>query len=658
MVLNQPDSHQAPLATSDFFKDLPQDLQTKLAACTSEIERIDLLHNYAWEIRDDFPSKAISIGRYTSLSSERNHYKKGKAKGLLAIAYGYWLLSDSSSIEIGLDCIKLSEEINETITVAKALQVVGNSYLNKGKNYEALSAFKRAISIHQIHEDKVSEANVLNDMANAYEKLGDYRQSLACHYKHLEFHKSISDRRGIIAALANIAMVTFRFGEYSKSLNLYYDALKLSEEINYDRGIGYILNNIGVILRETGQYDESMIHFLKSISIREKLGDKTNLASGFHNVGTVYTEKQDLENAMIFFEKALTIRKDINDTDGIAATLREIGNIHISNKRFLEAENILEKCLNLYSHSGYWLGYIDTQLSKGTLLLNQNRIKESITTFNDALEHAQKTEMKYHQYVANECLSKAYESLGEYYRSLEHYKKYHELKEQVFNEESDRRLKNLQVLHDVEQARLKERQTIRTKLHGDTLSDVTRLHHFGNILKNALAEQPTYHEAATEICDLSVNLDAKLRQLQWGLSETAKTLYEIGKHLEKMGRDILEDTAKFVAVGFTSEMKQIELSPDVADKLSDIFKLAVTNIRKHADASHVTLRFGVTEANILLSITDDGKGFDVTATANIGGIADMKRLAGELAGKLTIISTPTGGTMIDVLMPMPILSEH
>jgi len=232
------------------------------------------------------------------------------------------------------------------------------------------------------------------------------------------------------------------------------------------------------------------------------------------------------------------------------------------------------------------------------------------------------------------------------------------LKEQVFNEESDRRLKNLQVLHDVEQARLKERQTIRTKLHGDTLSDVTRLHHFGNVLKNALADQPACHEAATEICDLSVKLDAKLRQLQWGLSETAKTLYETGKHLEKMGRDILEDTAKFVAVGLTPEMKQIELSPDEADKLSDIFKLAVTNIRKHADASHVTLRFDVTDTNILLSMTDDGTGFDVSATGSIGGVADMKRLAEELSGKLTIISPPTGGTMIDIVMPMPALSEH
>ena len=76
---------------------------------------------------------------------------------------------------------------------------------------------------------------------------------------------------------------------------------------------------------------------------------------------------------------------------------------------------------------------------------------------------------------------------------------------------------------------------------------------------------------------------------------------------------------------------------------------------RHAHAAHATLTFAVHEAQVTLTIADDGQGFDlerVQADARGGiGLRNMRERLDALAGTLTIASQP-GSTTVTASVPL------
>jgi signal transduction histidine kinase len=71
---------------------------------------------------------------------------------------------------------------------------------------------------------------------------------------------------------------------------------------------------------------------------------------------------------------------------------------------------------------------------------------------------------------------------------------------------------------------------------------------------------------------------------------------------------------------------------------------ALANVRKHAGASGVTVTLRFDGAGAVLSVVDDGAGFDPLAATAGYGLAGMRRRAEEIGGALTIHSGPAGTT--------------
>jgi signal transduction histidine kinase len=82
---------------------------------------------------------------------------------------------------------------------------------------------------------------------------------------------------------------------------------------------------------------------------------------------------------------------------------------------------------------------------------------------------------------------------------------------------------------------------------------------------------------------------------------------------------------------------------------------AITNAWQHSGASEivVTVRFG--EADITLSVADNGKGFDVASaqSAETGhfGILGMRERVKHISARIEIVSTPETGTTVTVRTP-------
>jgi len=103
-------------------------------------------------------------------------------------------------------------------------------------------------------------------------------------------------------------------------------------------------------------------------------------------------------------------------------------------------------------------------------------------------------------------------------------------------------------------------------------------------------------------------------------------------------------------VRFIAESAIRVIPPDVGYQLSQIAREAVGNALRYAQAKSVILRLVCSEAGVDLSIEDDGVGFRLDQpTALTGyGLNAMRQRANRIEAKFNLLTSPGGGTVIQI----------
>jgi signal transduction histidine kinase len=80
---------------------------------------------------------------------------------------------------------------------------------------------------------------------------------------------------------------------------------------------------------------------------------------------------------------------------------------------------------------------------------------------------------------------------------------------------------------------------------------------------------------------------------------------------------------------------------------------ALTNVKRHATAAHANVLVQAEDGVINLTVTDDGRGFDVDERRDSSfGLSSMRERAALIGGRLDIRSGPGVGTRIGVTAPI------
>lgn len=167
------------------------------------------------------------------------------------------------------------------------------------------------------------------------------------------------------------------------------------------------------------------------------------------------------------------------------------------------------------------------------------------------------------------------------------------------------------------------------------------------LAQRKIAQALTLTRSSLEEARRSV-LDLRAAQLE------GRTLPEA---LRLLGQQLAEETGIVVAVSITPGMSR--LSPAQESGLYRIAQEALTNVRRHAQATHVTLQLEQTGATTRLVVEDNGRGFGPEQrhgeplTAGGGfGLRGMSERAHLLGGALDIHSTVGAGTRITGTIPI------
>ncbi|MFQ5812096.1 MAG: ATP-binding protein [Anaerolineae bacterium] len=111
--------------------------------------------------------------------------------------------------------------------------------------------------------------------------------------------------------------------------------------------------------------------------------------------------------------------------------------------------------------------------------------------------------------------------------------------------------------------------------------------------------------------------------------------------------------ADFEAVG----LEEKRLTPQVETTLYRIVQEALTNVARHAEASHVSVLLERRRDSVIGIVEDDGRGFEVEGVFTSGqptrlGLHGMQERASLVGGKLTLESTPGIGTTVFIEIPL------
>ncbi len=141
-----------------------------------------------------------------------------------------------------------------------------------------------------------------------------------------------------------------------------------------------------------------------------------------------------------------------------------------------------------------------------------------------------------------------------------------------------------------------------------------------------------------------------VRKICAGLRPSILDDLGLGAAIEWQAKDFASRTG--IACRVSLPDKELALPGDHATAIFRIFQECLTNVARHAGAESVRASLFSQAEDLVLTVEDDGRGFDESKAASSLGILGMKERAQGCGGELAIASSAGKGTTVTVRVPM------
>ncbi len=205
-----------------------------------------------------------------------------------------------------------------------------------------------------------------------------------------------------------------------------------------------------------------------------------------------------------------------------------------------------------------------------------------------------------------------------------------------------------------------ERERIARDLHDDIGSQLTAL-----ALQAELLGRRAGPDLAGELEILAQQARGaagRMSDIVWQLNPACDTLASFGSFLAAHSERWSELTGTRIRVEIPPELPAITMSPPARRHLAMVVQEALTNVAKHAGATEAKLVLRYGPEHLLISVQDNGQGFDPAEAAaapagnSSNGLRNQRARVEELRGTLELRSRFGGGTRLDVTVPLASLN--
>jgi signal transduction histidine kinase len=200
-------------------------------------------------------------------------------------------------------------------------------------------------------------------------------------------------------------------------------------------------------------------------------------------------------------------------------------------------------------------------------------------------------------------------------------------------------------LSDVTKAQEEERARLGRELHDETVQTLIALGHKAQVV------QRSYRRSAPQTDEQIETLRQMIGQ---AIDEVRRFSHALRPHyLEELGlTTALEMLAQEAEAEFHREAQVPRMAPEKELVIYRIAQEALNNARRHANGQQIHLYLTSTQTETILSVTDDGTGFQVPdqfndlTQAGHFGLVGMRERAQMIHGKLVVTSELGKGTTV------------
>lgn len=384
----------------------------------------------------------------------------------------------------------------------------------QGRHREALECFDRAAVI-EMQADRTHRMHVIeNSIALCHLALGDLDLSLELFRDTLLGARAAKNAWAEGLALVNMAEVFYESGDYGHALDLYRQTLEVARSIGADRLEGDALAWIGQIFNRLGDFERAREHLHKAVAHHEKRGDGFQRAVARICLGEVELDAGDEALAASELAEGLKIAEQLDSgylrTRGLLVRAR----LHRGRADLTAARADLVRAVTLSSR----IEERRLQIwARRDLALSESQAEARASGLLSALQLA-----KEHGFVADRinlllARAEALQEAGQTQAALDAYREYVGAREAQFDQESDFRLRQQQVLYALEHAqheanrhkKLSEQlETANRELERlattDSLTQVANRRH---LWSRAHAELARAHRNGSGLCVILLDLD-------------------------------------------------------------------------------------------------------------------------------------------------------
>ena len=193
-----------------------------------------------------------------------------------------------------------------------------------------------------------------------------------------------------------------------------------------------------------------------------------------------------------------------------------------------------------------------------------------------------------------------------------------------------------------------ERARIARELHDDINQQLAILSVELDLLRS---DQLQVHNAKrlSRALETVHGISTSVRELSHRLHPSMLQLIGLVAALDNLRRDL---SPPHLRIAFSHRNVPAEIDQGIALCVFRVAQEALVNAVKHSDAAHIWVDLTGGPFSVALTITDDGKGFDINGLPNTGlGLISMRERVGSVGGMLEIQTTSAAGTRLRVTVP-------
>lgn len=193
----------------------------------------------------------------------------------------------------------------------------------------------------------------------------------------------------------------------------------------------------------------------------------------------------------------------------------------------------------------------------------------------------------------------------------------------------------------------RERARISQDMHDDIGAGLTKIAMISEARFKGPDHFPEVDVRMTKLSSTAREMISRLNVIVWALNPKYDNLDSLVSYIRRYFGEYLDN----FGISFNMEepvvIPELTITPDYRRNAFYAIQEAMHNAVKHGACSAISLGLNINNNNMLITIRDNGKGFDQGKAGTYGnGLINMKKRAEELGGSFDIQSSPGNGTRI------------